>query len=202
MEIQENFAKNTRQRDNERLFEAHRRAQKNRNAQNTVRRVRQIRGFVRLRNTDSIARATRIRTQLVAKLREVFAAPIDMNLRKALSRTVTSEIENVDRMINQIRRRKRAVREEQRAQNNNDPAARRRRRNDMAARSITVRRDLLYSTNRGGFDPRKFSVHTMKKRPGQIPFLDGVAVICEIQGVAAEINSPPADTGSLGEIFV
>ena len=146
------------------LAEAHNRASE-RHQQNRRRRRPAAQGSVRLRNTDSIGRANRIRQRLRSKLSEIMSSSIDGEARKALARNVQMQLDRVELTMRQIRRRNRAQEEEKRerrAEEKNEEERRidmqreerrRRRKSDMRERSIRVRRSNLYPANQGGLDP-------------------------------------------------
>ena len=203
-------------RDNKtaQLAEAHNRANE-RTQQNNQRRRRSAprrQGSVNLSNTDSVGRATRIRSRLRAKLGEIMSSSLDDDIKKSLARTVQLQIDRVDRKIIQIRRRERAKVEERRERRNQErqneerrveiqrEAARRRRRNDMRQRSIRVRREFLYPASQGGFDPYNKTIN------GGSSFLNGngtpPAVSFNIAGKSGTITDTPAPAGDMVDLVL
>ena len=147
------------------LADAHNRANEQAMANRRRRRQPPRQGSVRLSNTDSMGRVNRVRAQLRAKLSEVMSSTLDEGTKKGLARAVQTQLDRVDSVARQIRRRERAEQEERidnrarerrqesRRQELRREEARRRRRNDMHPRSTRIRRDFLYSASQGGFDP-------------------------------------------------
>ena len=141
-----------REQKNNRIKEAHRRLDEKRKA---ARRAQPRRvGVARLSNTDTIARANQIRARLLAKLKEAFASDMEPRARDVFAADIKLRISQVDHTINAIRRRERAIEEERNINRRDDtPEDRRRRFREMQRRSISIRRDLLYHRDEGGFDP-------------------------------------------------
>ncbi|MCL1997546.1 MAG: hypothetical protein FWG65_02130 [Turicibacter sp.] len=163
---------NIRDEKTARLADAHKRA--NERANQNRRRRRPVQGTVRLSNTDSLGRAARVRARLAAKIGEIMASDIEDDMKAALSRNVQMQMDRVENTVRQIKRRKRAEEEEKRERTRNEKQraeelqnerlrqqreeTRRRRRRDMQQQSINIRRDFLSSAERGGLNPRDFSV--------------------------------------------
>ena len=147
------------------LAEAHNRANERTHANRTQRRRPPVTGSTRLSNTDSIGRANRIRQRLKSKLSEIMSSSLDEDVKKSLARNVQTQLDRVEQKIRQIRRRERAqeeekrdrIRERQREQDRRAELQRderqRNRQRDLRPRSVSVRRDFLYSARQGGFDP-------------------------------------------------
>ena len=189
------------------LTEAHNRA--NENQQNNRRRRRQpARGSVRLSNTDSLSRANRVRNRLRAKMSEVMSSDLGPNERKALARSVQTQIDRVDRTIRQIRRRERAEQEEKRERTSAETRQenrrveqqreeiRRRRRNDMRPRSIRIHQGFLYPANQGGFDPQRMF------GPEANDFGAGASVSFDVAGQKGFVMAidTPAPAGATGDV--
>lgn len=134
------------------IVEEHARLQEERAGQQRNRRRRT--GVVRLSNVDSISRAHQIRQRLLAKLSEVAGSEMEPRARDAVMADIKMQLDRVEQQIAAIRRREQAILEERSARRETDtPEERRRRWRDMQERRIFIRRDFLYHSNDGGFDP-------------------------------------------------
>lgn len=110
-------------------------------------------GSVSLSNTDSVSRCTRIKAQLSAKLAEIYASDLDNKVKDALTRDIMLQLNKVEQKAIEIIRRERALQEEKNAKRSEPDQVKRRRQHDLAKRSTAIRRDYLYSAEKGGFDP-------------------------------------------------
>jgi hypothetical protein len=122
---------------------------------------------------DSVRRAQQIRSRLTAKLMEVQGSDAEPRTRGAMAMDIKLKIDRVDQQIAAIRRRERAVQEERTTRRRDDtPQARRRRAQDMQERRISIRRDMLYHANNGGFDPNNplFNKTTFQDAAAAIAF--------------------------------
>ena len=168
------YLKNLKQKNNESMMKAFgdlREKNKKNNASSTVKKL----GNITVSNTDSVERCMQIKARLNAKLSEIFASDLDDKLKMALSRDILFQLNNVEKKIHDIRRRKKAEHEEKTAKKDESEAVKRRRRYDMQKRSITIRRDYLFSAEKGGLDPNNFIVSISS---------DNVAVSFDIGGVS------------------
>ena len=146
---------------NRRIKEAHARLEEERRARRQKQQRPRRMGVARLSNTDTIARAKRVRAALLAKLQEGFASDMEPRARDIFAADIKLQISRVDQTINAIRRRERAIEEERNVSRRNDtPEARRRRFREMQQRSISIRRDFLYHADKGGFDPNMPDIPT------------------------------------------
>ncbi|MCL2388136.1 MAG: hypothetical protein FWC89_11415 [Defluviitaleaceae bacterium] len=142
------------QNRNNQLKEANERIRQEQQEQRRRSRRRRQTGSVRLSNTDSVGRAQQVRGRLRAKLAEVYGSDMDPRTRQTAAADIKMQLDRVERQIGAIRRRERAMEEERTTRRSNDtPEARRRRARDMQERSINIRRDFLFHSSRGGWDP-------------------------------------------------
>ena len=154
-----------REQKNNRIKEAHARLEEQRRAQRRH-RPRRV-GVARLSNHDTIQRANQVRGQLLAKLQEAFSGDMEPRAREIFAADIKMQLGRVDQIINAIRRRERAIEEERTIRRQDDtPENRRRRFRDKQRRSISIRRDLLYHANEGGFDP---SMPQIGSRANELP---------------------------------
>jgi len=154
-----------------------------------------------------MARANRIRLRLRAKLGEIMSSGLEQNVRMALSRSVQIQLDRVEMKILQIRRRERAQQEEKRERRVQErqkeerrveqqrEEARRRRRSDMRQRSIRIRRDFLYPSNKGGFDPYKMS-------PNLSGGSSGTAVSFSVAGQSGVVMDSAVPSGDVVNVVV
>ncbi|MCL1988743.1 MAG: hypothetical protein FWG64_12365 [Firmicutes bacterium] len=147
-----------------------------RNRENRKRKKPQVKGVVKLSNTDSLGRAARVKRQLSAKLGEIMASDLEDDVKKALASNVQMQIDRVEQTVRQIKRRKRAEIEEKtdkaRKERNKQEEqqdeklrlrreeSRRRRRRELQKSSIAIRQDFLVPAEKGGFNPNDFNLNT------------------------------------------
>lgn len=140
-----------RENTNNMIVDAHNTARARRQEQRSSGRQPRV-GSVRLSNTDTPARAQQIRSQLLAKLNEIFDSDLDDRAKQALAAEIQMHLNNVDKQVAAMRRRQQAIQMEQTQQRMSE-AERRRRRHDREERSIFIREELLYSAEDGGLCP-------------------------------------------------
>lgn len=177
-----------RERKNNRIKEAHARLEEQRRA-NRRHRPRRV-GVARLTNADTIQRANQVRGQLLAKLQEAFASDMEPRARDVFAADIKLQLSRVDQIVNAIRRRERAIEEERTIRRRDDtPENRRRRFRDMQRRSISIRRDLLYHANEGGFDPNmpQIGKNPRNELPPAITLALGENTEAKEMGEAAEV---------------
>jgi len=158
------------------FFEAHKKAKEKAKKNNAAKKT----GMVRISNTDTVERCVRIKSRLAAKLMEIYASDLDDKMKSALARNVLLEMSKVEQKISDIRRRERAAQEEKENRKDESEHVKRRRRHDLEKRSVVIRRDYLYSAEKGGFDPNDLMFGSAQA--------DFPAASFDISGVTGEVS--------------
>jgi hypothetical protein len=182
------FLDKTKAKNDKLMFEAHNKAQEAARKRRRKSASKKI-GAVSLSNADTVNRAMRVRSRLYAKMDEIFASDLEPKMKMSLAKDVMIKINKVEDKIASIRRRERAILEEQSRKKNESEATKRRRQHDMKKRSISIRKDYLFSAENGGFDPNDFNLK-MPSGGACVSFqISGMEGGGEVAVMAAEVSA-------------